>query len=155
MRARSTTTADIDLLAISGPLPLAALIGSTFDIKCQERSFLFRDMNIATFTYDIAGVDPKGHVIAIHGGPSFCHNYMLPLQLLAREGYSVTFYDQAGCGLSTFVKDPESEAPFLLTLQYYLDELKELISFLGLKEYFLYGSSWVIIRTEEAKRNNY
>jgi L-proline amide hydrolase len=89
------------------------------------------------------GNKSNGTVIAIHGGPAFCHNYILPLILLVRDGYTVIFYDQAGCGLSTFVKDPELEAPWLLTIEYYIRELEEVIKFMNLKNYFLYGSSWV------------
>jgi pimeloyl-ACP methyl ester carboxylesterase len=32
---------------------------------------------------------------------------MLPLKLLARKGYPVIFYDQAGCGSSFIPKDLE------------------------------------------------
>ena len=125
-------------------ISLETLIGDTSDIKCQENFFNFKGLSIATFSYSID--DPKvlkGVIIAIHGGPAFCHNYILPLKLLARDGYKIIFYDQAGCGKSSYIKDPDGEAPWLLTLEYYLDELQALINFFNLDNYFVYGSSWV------------
>lgn len=130
---------------VMSTISLDMLIGDTSDIQCSMQNVVHRDLSIATFTY--SSVDPvpvsKGFVIAVHGGPAFCHNYLLPLKLLVREGYTVIFYDQVGCGKSSFVKDPEVEAPWLLTIQYYLDELHEIIKFFQLDRYFLYGSSWV------------
>lgn len=151
----STESVDDNLTTTSTALPAAMpamstisldmLIGDTADIQCNVQYVAHRDLNIATFTYSPADQSrvPKGYVIAIHGGPAFCHNYLLPLQLLVRDGYTVIFYDQAGCGKSSFVTDPESEAPWLLSIQYYLDELQEIINFFKLDRYFLYGSSWV------------
>lgn len=57
-------------------------------------------------------------------------------------GYPVIFYDQGGCGDSTFVEDPAKDAPWLLTLEYYLEELNQLIKHLQIPEYYVYGSSW-------------
>ena len=151
----STESVDDNLTTTSTTLPamstisLDMLIGETADIQCNIQYVVHRDLNIATFTYsstDQLSV-PKGYVIAIHGGPAFCHNYLLPLKLLVREGYTVIFYDQAGCGKSSFVADPEIEAPWLLSIQYYLDELQEIINFFKLDRYFLYGSSWVRINS--------
>ena len=91
-------------------------------------------------------------VIAIHGGPGFTHNYMLPLQLLAREGYTVIFYDQCGCGASSFVASPsETHHPYLLTVGYYVQELSSLVKEIGLegKPHYLYGSSWGTVVAQE------
>lgn len=52
------------------------------------------------------------------------------------------FYDQAGCGGSTFVADPAKDAPWLLTIPYYVTELQAVVDGLGLERYHLYGSSW-------------
>lgn len=74
---------------------------------------------------------------------------MLPLQLLAREGYEVIFYDQAGCGKSSNVANPEVDAPWLLTLEYYIEELSEVIKYFSLSEFYLYGSSWGTMIAQE------
>ncbi len=74
----------------------------------------------------------KPVVIALHGGPAFTHNYILPLKLLASMGYPVLFYDQCGCGGSSFVSDPAKDAPWLLTVQYYVEELALIIKALKL-----------------------
>ncbi|KAJ3132829.1 hypothetical protein HK100_004924 [Physocladia obscura] len=88
-------------------------------------------------------------LICIHGGPALTHNYISPLILLADLGVPVIFYDQCGCGSSSFVDDPEKDAPWLLTIDYYVEELQKLISALDLKEFHIYGSSWGTIVTQE------
>ena len=61
----------------------------------------------------------------LHGGPSFTHNYILPLKLLAASGYPIILYDQAGCGLSTNgVTDVTKTAPHLLTIEYVYNTLR-------------------------------
>eukprot|EP01035_Chromulina_nebulosa_P031374 gene31374-41822_t len=79
----STESVDDNLTTTSTTLPamstisLDMLIGDTADIQCNIQYVVHRDLNIATFTYsptDQLSV-PKGYVIAIHGGPAFCHNY--------------------------------------------------------------------------------
>lgn len=46
-----------------------------------------------------------------------------PLVLLAHEGVDVIFYDQGGCGESSFQADPASTHPHLLKIPYYVEEL--------------------------------
>ena len=50
----------------------------------------------------------------------------------------------AGCGGSEWVEDPATDAPWLLTIPYYVEELHAIIQALGLSEsgYYVYGSSW-------------
>lgn len=84
----------------------------------------------------------------MHGGPAFTHNYMLPLKLLARKGYPVIFYDQAGCG-SSFIPKNLDEFPQLLTIKYYVREAHAIVAALKLEQYFVYGSSWGSILAQE------
>ena len=49
-----------------------------------------------------------------------------------------TFYS----GESTFVDDPVSDAPWLLDISYYVEELSALIHHLQLYEFYLYGHAW-------------
>jgi len=52
--------------------------------------------------------------------------------------------DQAGCGASrNGIEDPKTDGhDFLLTVEYYVSELKEIVDHLHLVHYFVYGSSW-------------
>ena len=127
-------------------LSLEYLIGQTPNIKSIESIMKMKGLSVAVYTYTAIETTTnaqKSTVIAIHGGPAGCHNYMLPLKLLVNEGYDVVFYDQAGCGKSSFLPDPEIQSPWLLTLEYYIDELKSIVSHCKLSNYYLYGSSWV------------
>ena len=55
-------------------------------------------------------------LVALHGGPAWPHNYLLPLKHLVCHGISeVIFYDQAGCGDSQLPQDEDlSDFPHLL-----------------------------------------
>ena len=71
-------------------------MGKTDDLVCTTGKVqIDGDIYVKYWKY----VDPKNTtkanfpVIAMHGGPAFTHNYMLPLKLLARKGYPVIFYD--------------------------------------------------------------
>jgi pimeloyl-ACP methyl ester carboxylesterase len=127
-------------------IPLDDLIGDTTHLMTEERTMIIKGLELWSCKFyhsDFVGRE-KGVVIGLHGGPAFCHNYILPLKLLANFGWSVILYDQIGCGKSTFVEDPEKSAPWLLTLEYYLDELKVVVENWSVPEYFLYGSSWAL-----------
>ena len=128
--------------------------------------------------YPCEGGD-KPPIIAMHGGPSFNHKYMLPLKLMAYPefgGYPVIFYDQCGCGESTTIvalndtsnKDdtnadasaPEADKTpaHLFTVQYYVEEFVHLLAIWNTSKdnpisfkngYYLYGSSWGTILAQE------
>jgi L-proline amide hydrolase len=87
-------------------------------------------LQVKWWRYDNPNFDAESRtpIVALHGGPAFTHNYILPMKLLADKGYPVVFYDQAGCGGSTFVADPATEAPWLLTVSYYVEELFDVIT---------------------------
>ena len=91
----------------------------------------------------------KFPIVAIHGGPSFTHNYMLPLKQQACLGRTIIFYDQAGCGKSLppgtdgTVKFNVSDFPWLLDPLYYSTvELPALIRHLGLRDFHIVANSW-------------
>lgn len=89
-------------------------------------------------------------LVGLHGGPSFCHNYILPLIALCDSGYDVLLYDQAGCGRSSADADLAAH-PELLTLEYYGRELSCVLAAYSLPErgYHLYGSSWGTVLAQE------
>jgi len=86
--------------------------------------------------YKIVGSGHGIPLIAIHGGPGFPHYYLEPLELLADER-PVIFYDQRGCGKS----DPLTDTS-LMTIEFFVGELKALIKQLNLKRYHIMGQSW-------------
>ncbi|KAG7349827.1 proline-specific peptidase [Nitzschia inconspicua] len=83
-------------------------------------------------------------IIAVHGGPAFTHNYMLPLKQQACRGRDIYFYDQTGCGESKIPNANRTEDyPHLLDPQYYATiELPTLINYWGLHKYHVVGNSW-------------
>jgi proline iminopeptidase len=87
-------------------------------------------------------------IVAIHGGPAWPHNYMLPLKQQACMGRDIYFYDQAGCGNSELPPQiinatVADDFPWLLTSSYYAEEeLPAVISHLGLDDYHIIGNSW-------------
>lgn len=64
-------------------------------------------------------------------------------------GYPVIFYDQAGCGESTWVENPSETHPHLLTIEYYISELEALLLHLKIDQFYLYGSSWGSMLAQE------
>ncbi len=138
-------------MSASALITLADVIGNTDRFAKDGFSFKYRGMTVACWRFrPPAGTPTHGTVIGIHGGPAFSHSYILPLQLLADHGFEVILYDQAGCGASTYVKDPVRDAPFLLTIEYYVEELFALIAHCRLSQYYLYGSSWGTVVAQEA-----
>lgn len=111
---------------------------------------------LAPFTYPTAGKplqtyyrifgDLKSNVtplVCIHGGPGFCHNYILNHSFLTKENaIPVIFYDQIGSGLSTRL--PETAVtPEFWTEEIFFEQLRQLLTHLGIeKRYDILGSSW-------------
>lgn len=111
---------------------------------------------LAPFTYPAANKplqtyyrvygDLKSNItplICIHGGPGFCHNYLLNHSHLTQaNGIPVVFYDQIGSGRSTRLPETASVKDFW-TVEIFLEQLRQLIIFLDIEERFdVLGSSW-------------
>ncbi|MBI4853846.1 MAG: proline iminopeptidase-family hydrolase [Acidobacteria bacterium] len=93
-----------------------------------------------------SGVSP---LLIVHGGPGSPHNYLLPLAELAKER-PIIFYDQLGCGKSSYLGKSTSR----WNLDYFLRELIELVRQLNLTDFHLLGHSWgSILATEYALTN--
>ena len=75
-------------------------------------------------------------LLCLHGGPGGSWDYLEPLQELSDER-AVIFYDQLGSGRSS---RPRSSA--LYTVDYFVEELAEIIGQLKLKRFHLLGQSW-------------
>lgn len=105
-------------------------------MKIQEGYMPFRGFK--TY-YRIVGEgeNAKKPIIMLHGGPGSTHNYFEILDCLAETGRQVIMYDQIGCGKSYIEGHPE-----LFTKRIWMEELFELIKYLGIREYHIMGQSW-------------
>jgi len=89
--------------------------------------------------YRAVGETEEGRspLLVLHGGPGTSHDYLEPLEDMARTGRKVFFYDQMGCGRSDHPHDPG-----LLTVASYLDEVTAVREQLGLERAHVLGQSW-------------
>jgi proline iminopeptidase len=88
--------------------------------------------------YRVAGPpEAKATILALHGGPGACHDYLLSLRDLTRWGYRVVFFDQLGCGRSEVPSGTD-----LFTLEHHVEETEGIRTALGLGRVHLIGSSY-------------
>jgi len=86
------------------------------------------------------GDNPDIKVLLLHGGPGFCHEYLLDFEEhLPAAGIEMYFYDQLGSHQSDQPDDPN-----LWTIERFVDEVEQVRTALGLgpDNFFLYGHSW-------------
>src|SRR5690349_8411409 len=76
-------------------------------------------------------------LLCLHGGPGIAHDYLKPLEALARTGRRVIFYDQLGCGNSDHPHDPS-----LWNVDLFVREVAAVRKSLGLDQIHLLGQSW-------------
>jgi proline-specific peptidase len=87
--------------------------------------------------YRVAGRDRLGTpLLLLHGGPGGGHDYLIPLEPLARAR-PIVFFDQLGCGRSDKPEDAS-----LWKIERYVREVEAVRKALGLDRIFLYGHSW-------------
>ncbi|XHG01104.1 hypothetical protein AWENTII_004506 [Aspergillus wentii] len=81
-------------------------------------------------------------LVVLHGGPGFCHNYMLPVSDLA-PSIPVIFYDQIGNGLSSHHPEKKGDKAFW-SVDLFVAELENLLAHLGLSgsRFDILGHSW-------------
>jgi len=102
-----------------------------------------RGLSLAYWRYRRKGGENSGlPLVIVHGGPAFSHHYMLPLKQQACRGREVVFYDQGGAGESSQPEDVRRTAPWLFTIDYYVEELSALVDVLGWEQFHLLGNSW-------------
>ena len=84
----------------------------------------------------------KVPLIVLHGGPGMSHTYMLPLSLVSQDfGVPVVMYDQIGGGESTRFPERKGDEQ-TWTLEFFIAELENVISALGIEQFDLMGHSW-------------
>ncbi|KAI5118247.1 hypothetical protein M0805_007496 [Coniferiporia weirii] len=91
---------------------------------------------------DLTSGSRRPPLVVLHGGPGFSHDYLLPLIDLVSLDPSTTiiFYDQLGSCRSTNLPDKD---PSFWTIDLFISELENLLSYLGITESFdLLGHSW-------------
>jgi proline iminopeptidase len=103
------------------------------NLKAEEGFINVKGGNI---WYSVKREGNKVPIIMLHGGPGFPSYYLNPLILLSKERPVITF-DQLGCGRSDRITDTT-----LMTIDNYVEQLKQLLSTLKIKEFYLYGHSW-------------
>ena len=85
-------------------------------------------------------------LVITHGGPGFCHNYLLNHRALT-DTYSipVILYDQIGSGLSTRLPETSSSTDFpdFWTVDIFHEQLRQLLTYLNIEgRYDILGHSW-------------
>lgn len=108
--------------------------------------FSYPAANRAFQTYYRVFGDLKSNItplICIHGGPGFCHNYLLNHSYLTQtNGIPVILYDQIGSGRSTRLPETATVEGFW-TVEIFVEQLRQLVAFLGIGGgYDVLGSSW-------------
>jgi L-proline amide hydrolase len=129
------------------------------DLDVEQGSVMVRGIPVVywKFTADKSHQSSSSllPIIAIHGGPSFTHHYMLPLQQQACRGRPIVFYDQAGCGASLPKNSTNfklDDYPWLLDPNYYAqDELPALLQHFGWTKdgsFHIIANSWGTMLTQ-------
>eukprot|EP00467_Chlorarachnion_reptans_P019332 CAMPEP_0114493554 /NCGR_PEP_ID=MMETSP0109-20121206/4170_1 /TAXON_ID=29199 /ORGANISM="Chlorarachnion reptans, Strain CCCM449" /LENGTH=358 /DNA_ID=CAMNT_0001670511 /DNA_START=35 /DNA_END=1111 /DNA_ORIENTATION=- len=118
--------------------------GMCSDLSQMTGTVSVRNLSVRYWVYTARKGPESGKLplVVVHGGPAFTHNYLLPLKQQACRGREVIFYDQAGCGDSQRVANVTKDAPWLLTVKYYVEELETVVSHLGVEKFHLLGNSW-------------
>lgn len=119
------------------------------ELKEEQGQVEVNGIQVTYFKYTSADATHESEdiipIIAIHGGPSYTHNYMLPLKQQACHGRPTVFYDQAGCGKSRPVPGNFSldDYPWLLDPLYYSTvELPAILKHLGWEDFHIVANSW-------------
>ncbi len=86
--------------------------------------------------YKIVGEGVKTPILLLHGGPGVPSFYLNPLTPLGKDR-PVIFLDQLGCGRSDKITDTT-----LMTVENFVDQIKQIKDSLGIKDFYLYGQSW-------------
>mmetsp|Transcript_93919 Transcript_93919/g.205644 ORF Transcript_93919/g.205644 Transcript_93919/m.205644 type:complete len:448 (+) Transcript_93919:183-1526(+) len=136
---------DIDIDPSKPVLTCDAILEFAFPDLCEmevtQSSVEVRGLKMVYWLYRNKAVkSSKTPIVMIHGGPAFGHNYILPMKQQACRGRDVVFYDQVGAGLSD--KPNLTDAPWLLTIDYYTEEVRAIVQEMGWSRFHIFGSSW-------------
>lgn len=112
-----------------------------FSIQCEPKQKIktgegFVNVKGGKIWYRVTGDGDKTPLVMLHGGPGYPSYYFNPLKSLSSARPVVTF-DQLGCGRSDNISDTT-----LMTVDNYVEQLKQLLTVLNIKDFYLYGHSW-------------
>jgi len=124
---------------ISLLIPIIAAI--FFLVGCQQKTEIqtgegFISVDGGNVWYQVVGKGDKTPILVLHGGPGAPGYYLKPLSALG-EDRKIIFYHQLGCG-----KSDRNTDTTLMTVDHFVEELKTVVQYFGLKEFYLYGHSW-------------
>jgi proline iminopeptidase len=124
----------IVLTIVAGILVVLVFSCKTNDNLRTEEGFI--NVKGGKIWYRVKGEGTKTPIVMLHGGPGYPSYYLNPLLVLSTER-PIVIFDQLGCGRSDRIIDTT-----LMTIDSYIEHLKELLSTLKIKEFYLYGHSW-------------
>jgi len=116
-------------------------IGTLMINSCQQKEQLrvgegYINVDSGKVWYNVVGNGNKTPIIILHGGPGVPSYYLKPLKALGFDR-KLIFYDQLGCGKSDHITDTT-----LMTINHFVEELRTVVKYFNLKEFYLYGHSW-------------
>src|SRR6187431_1687388 len=95
----------------------------------------FVDVGAGRVWYESVGEGPT--LLMLHGGPGGPSDYLVPLMVLASEGYRVVRYDQLG----SYRSDKPDDLS-LWVVSRFVEEVETVRQALGLGQVHLLGQSW-------------
>lgn len=133
-RALTKNMSRIRLLLFVG-LSLNFIFGCTTQEKLKTGEG-FVEVRGGKIWYRVVGEGDNTPILLLHGGPGSASYYLNPLRPLSKDRPVITF-DQLGCGRSTAITDTS-----LMTVDNYVEQIKQLLAALHVKKFYLYGHSW-------------
>ena len=120
---------------------LYVLVMVLFISSCKQKNNLstregFIHLKVGKVWYRIVGTGDKAPLLLLHGGPGVPSYYLNSMAALGNDR-PVIFLDQPGCGRSDRNIDST-----LMTVESFVNELKEFTDSLHLTSFYLYGHSW-------------
>lgn len=103
-------------------------------VKVSESGYL--EVEKAKLWYAVLGEGKGTPLIMLHGGPGGTSNYLFSMYELAEERELIIF-DQPGSGKSWADLDT-----VLMTPEYFVKQLDQLVEHLELDSFFIFGHSW-------------
>ena len=131
-----TLKSTIRLSTFLSILATVILLGSCRDQPAIKSGEGFIDVDGGKIWYRVTGDGDKTPMLVLHGGPGTPSYYLKPLQALGTDR-KVIFFDQLGCGKSDHNVDTT-----LMTIDHFVEEVKTVINYFGLKKFYLFGQSW-------------
>lgn len=123
------------LIAFIG-LVLVLIIGCDNQKRKIKTGEGFVNVRGGKIWYRVVGEGDKIPILLLHGGPGSASYYLNPLRPLSNDRSVITF-DQLGCGRSDGITDTS-----LMTMDNYVEQIKQLLTTLEVKDVYLYGHSW-------------